>query len=90
VRRLEREQTQSAGREISRTPPAPPRSRTPPLPAAWYHRYPQTKTEAVRPLECVCEAGELIFVPRGKTAPLVALAPLHFNDLSLPVVACIL
>ena len=29
VRRLEREQTQSAGREISRTPPAPPRSRPP-------------------------------------------------------------
>ena len=27
--------------------------------------YPQTQTEAVRPLECVCEAGELLFVPRG-------------------------
>jgi len=27
--------------------------------------YPQTQTEAVRPLECVQEAGELIFVPRG-------------------------
>jgi len=27
--------------------------------------YPQTHTETVRPLECVQEAGELIFVPRG-------------------------
>eukprot|EP00802_Teleaulax_amphioxeia_P005967 Tamp_05971.p1 GENE.Tamp_05971~~Tamp_05971.p1 ORF type:complete len:538 (+),score=107.72 Tamp_05971:33-1616(+) len=27
--------------------------------------YPQTQTEAVRPLECICEAGELLFVPRG-------------------------
>jgi len=27
--------------------------------------YPQTKVGDVRPMECVCEAGEVIFVPRG-------------------------
>jgi hypothetical protein len=30
--------------------------------------YPQTQTEAVRPLECICEAGELLFVPRGPSS----------------------